>query len=1390
MKNLVSLLLLAIFSLPAFSQSITIFDIDTTNFPTMKAKFYAFDKDGNIQRPSANELTLKENGIVRTIKSVNCPVKKTPVAISSVLVMDISGSMSGKNINLAKIAAKKWINNLNMNISECAITSFDDANYLNQDFTNGRTRLLNAIESLQPMSGTSYDAALMHQLAGGLIVTKRAKYKKIIILLSDGMPTSEPNTYQIIAEANKQNCIIFCVSLGMKAPTSMKEMSKQTSGEYFEEITNEREIEKVYSTILQRATELNSCSIEWESKPECYYKDIHLEIQWNNETFTYRYYPSFYSVADLKIIPNHISFKKIAPQTQKDTVIELFAVNSDYNIFDIKIKNNTKIYLINEKYPIFIPKNTKKQITVSYLSQDSSLSYTSFDIISDICPTSFSANGGYSNNNIKASTLKLTKPNGGEEFVVGSDTMITWEGISQNDTVDLEFSIDSGRTWKILTKTATKFNNNWINIPKPTSNKCLVRVKQNKDLGEDTLKAKLLLNLIRKDNSLSLYEWSPNGNKIAISYYDNSIVVWNAITGDSLFSLQGDVLGQTPLISWSPDEQYILCYLNNFLLVINADSGLIKYKISEVGFEPKQIHWSPDGSMFSSTDEDKQYIIWSINDGSIVSRTNLINSRHLSLSWNPNSKIIAISTFDGGVMLLEAKTRKIIYKVPNTSYLNYDFSWSHNGKYLCVSSNETYGDSNVYIINIENGQIAKQLNFENKRVWKLSWSFDDNFIAGLSANKIVIWDVQSSKVIKTLNNSTYFHTVNWSPSELLLASTGYNQNANIWDFLSDKILFSFSTNILYVSGCKWDNTGKRVATIDYTDSLFDILRICKVWDLEFPTILQSDISDSVFSIVAPTPLGRDVDMKECLVAAVKDSVVSDFMQNVGSYRFRTDSIYFSGADPSAFQLVSGIPRYELEPGKTKFAELRFMPKRVGNHTAKINIIAGGDTLIYNITGIGVQPMLQVVNNIIDFGKIKVGASKDSIQANTIKNTGNGPITITKTLHAGPNDVDFTTLSGAAPFTFQPGETAKMNLRFNAKSRGRTSGQLKFEYNGVGSPAVVQLFAEGLPADTNCEGRSFVFRNFNLTSQVVKNGNSFITTDSTVRLTESKSNEVGGISYSEKVSLLSSFVMKFSFRFSNGVNSFLDGSLPGADGLAVLFQNGKGFRTTANGGSLGYNGIINCVALEMDMYRNSDFNDPNGNHVALQIPYKDTITSEHNAQRTFKMNENIFVLRSDSTVYYGVVKFDANKKHLEFYLDSNKSANNLVMAVDDFDFSRHLKLEYGDFAYIGITGSTGASVQTHEILSWEFCSDRDEVLSVENGFYESEELVQNENILKFGNSIITSVKINDQLGKVVYNEKVNQAELNLSSFNLANGMYYLTITDENGRSHYKKISVLK
>ena len=94
MKKNILYFFLVVFAYQAIqSQSISLFDIDKSAYPNIKAKFYSFDKAGTQIKHQKSELSILENGVNRSIVKVDCPPGPPQKSLSSVLVMDVSFSM-------------------------------------------------------------------------------------------------------------------------------------------------------------------------------------------------------------------------------------------------------------------------------------------------------------------------------------------------------------------------------------------------------------------------------------------------------------------------------------------------------------------------------------------------------------------------------------------------------------------------------------------------------------------------------------------------------------------------------------------------------------------------------------------------------------------------------------------------------------------------------------------------------------------------------------------------------------------------------------------------------------------------------------------------------------------------------------------------------------------------------------------------------------------------------------------------------------------------------------------------------------------------------------------------------------------------------------------------
>jgi formylglycine-generating enzyme len=488
MKYLVKILVFLLSLQVLTGQSLSVFDVDASNFPTIKAKFFAFAQDGKqITNLNPSDFEIREDGQSRTISNVSCPAPKPLQAISSVLVFDVSSSMTGAPLDLEKGVANSWINMLSLGNSDCAITSFSDDNYINQDFTTNKNKLINGINSLGIIRGTDYNAALIDPAAGGILMAKTGKHKRIIIFLTDGQPNFEPRTQEIIDEANMNDITIYCLALYMPAHHTMKKFANQTGGLYFENIRSKKEADEALRKILILAQNTEFCEIEWLSGISCQTGLINAELKYKPlNLITHSIYNGINNpVAKLEFDPKSVKFLNAIHDTC--ITVTVTAKNSTFNISNIT--TSYPLYRINPPTNFILNAGESRKFTICYSPTpgDSGYTFCKITFENDLCIKNYFASGGFSGKNISVQTLKLIQPNGNEVFVAGTDTVITWDGVSPDVPVTIMYRTDDLSPWKLLTDTAKGLSYKF-HVPKIASDKYLAIVTAKRvahDFGED-----------------------------------------------------------------------------------------------------------------------------------------------------------------------------------------------------------------------------------------------------------------------------------------------------------------------------------------------------------------------------------------------------------------------------------------------------------------------------------------------------------------------------------------------------------------------------------------------------------------------------------------------------------------------------------------------------------------------------------------------------------------------------------------------------------------------------------------------------------------------------------------------------------------------------------------
>jgi len=280
--------------------------------------------------------------------------------------------------------------------------------------------------------------------------------------------------------------------------------------------------------------------------------------------------------------------------------------------------------------------------------------------------------------------------------------------------------------------------------------------------------------------------------------------------------------------------------------------------------------------------------------------------------------------------------------------------------------------------------------------------------------------------------------------------------------------------------------------------------------------------------------------------------------------------------------------------------------------------------------------------------------------------------------------------------FLAGQTSSMN-------RISTPDSYREIYAGQKDGFLVRLTLDA------CDEASFNYDSFKQISNLIFVKDTRLT-DSTITLTPADYWKGGAIWHSDKIPVKKGFTTDFSFRFSEGEDSFTEEEYPGADGISFVIQNQSNDVIGTLGGGGGYKKISNSLAVEFDTYYNNDddsehedFNDPNENHIAVFCNGTEANTCDHSS-KAHLASTAIMPIVPDGRIYYSRIEYDYKQKELKIYLDTTAEIiNPPVLVISDIDLSQMLDLDSEEYAWVGFTSATGNAFERHELLSWNFCS---------------------------------------------------------------------------------------
>ena len=821
MKTLIAMLM--ILSAPVYSQSIRLFDIDTTNFPLMKAKAYIYDKDGKYVVPDKSEVSVREQGIVRQMHSVQIGRAPLEVKVSVGISIDNTTSMDKslfgeKALELGKRTAQQLSRLLNSG-SEIALQTSGARERIVRDFTTDGASLSGLIDKITATTTTRSRDYLLDQRTGIVNILKRGKHKRVAIVCTDGLRGS-------LSEDELQMCKDSCAAYGVKViaiiysptgterqgiKTSLRDLALSTNGYYYDGIVTQESVDHVVREIYSFLQESEPCRVEWESVRGCQSENGLRNVEMS--------YAGATSTADYTVASNNREYIEFSPKVAtftRPTIgksvrhnVTLYARNASFNITGVLSSNNAFTMLPST---FSVKAGDSIVVTVEYNALDSGYAYSQFLLQSENgCAQEYYGRGGYPGISPRNSMLRITQPVGGELLLSGSDTLIRWEGVTPQDTVGLDFSTDNGITWYSIAPRAWGLQHRWRNIPDIETNKCKIRIihyDQRNDTHENATLLKKIGYRVFSDDFLGVKNvWSPQSDKIAVMGQDNNeykIIIAEAKTG----TIVREFPGTSPNIQWSNDGKKIVIVGTDVLTVWSVETGnvLASLQMPIADFRTCEYIWSPDDKYIAAYLSDSSIVIWDIEK-----RIKIRTIHNIALTWNDmtwsqdgtriyyihENVFFALNVSNGTV------DKKIV--IDDLKGFERPLLSSDQKKILYISELNRAGRIDI--------ETEERENYSAPTASDVHWSPDGSFFAieEYINSFAILWDTKTNAQIAVLKgDKTKIESIIWSPdSKKILLNTNnmsimYNA-ADGSELNRDSIIFSayqqynhWSANSLYL----------------------------------------------------------------------------------------------------------------------------------------------------------------------------------------------------------------------------------------------------------------------------------------------------------------------------------------------------------------------------------------------------------------------------------------------------------------------------------------------------------------------------------------------------------------------------------------------------------------
>jgi Mg-chelatase subunit ChlD len=307
------------------------------NFPNVRVYFKVACNGINVNTFTGQHFELYENGKLMKSAILHC-YDEPDCCISAVLVIDRSGSMTGRLIN-AKDGAKTFISEMNPDGQPCdeaAIVTFGVRDSLDVPMTTDKGILNAAVDRIVAAGTTAMWDGIATAIEE-LLRTAKNSCRAVIVLSDGGDNASKQHTLQTVVDmALRDSVRVFTIGLGSASDKNLPALASQTGGKHYQSATGS-DLAEIYSAIRSGILgwSFPYCYLEYETDcPDGTERVVELTLKnfcggtvTQSFRYTAPYLPQLFKPVQLRVHNVNVTANAdvVVPVTLETPVYEMFS---------------------------------------------------------------------------------------------------------------------------------------------------------------------------------------------------------------------------------------------------------------------------------------------------------------------------------------------------------------------------------------------------------------------------------------------------------------------------------------------------------------------------------------------------------------------------------------------------------------------------------------------------------------------------------------------------------------------------------------------------------------------------------------------------------------------------------------------------------------------------------------------------------------------------------------------------------------------------------------------------------------------------------------------------------------------------------------------------------